>query len=204
MAEPKDNSGKGMIAGVIGGGLAGAGIVALLSRKPAEGAPDSAKLQYIIDQLTALGLQVVDVDDLSKSILGVLREIRDKPPIDVTTAASILTPWVAKEPDKVFDQPLRGVVTFRADHMVDFRNGKRLMFHVQNNLDQAAVIQTVGSYIDSPDEVSNIGGPAGVPANGNMDIGLAWDDWRPYVGINGSIAIAATTGFLRIWAVVQE
>jgi len=41
-------------------------------------------------------------------------------------------------------------------------------------------------------------------ANDNLSVGLAWDDWHPFVGIEIVLAVAPTAGTLTISAVIQE
>lgn len=59
-------------------------------------------------------------------------------------------------------------------------------------------INTTGIQVDT-----NI---AALPctANGNISVGLAWDDWQPYIGVRVTAAVAPTAGLLSVWAVVQE
>ncbi len=40
--------------------------------------------------------------------------------------------------------------------------------------------------------------------NGNLNVGLVWDDWHPYVGVRITVAVVPTAGVLTIWAVIQE
>ncbi|GAH78167.1 unnamed protein product, partial [marine sediment metagenome] len=70
--------------------------------------------------------------------------------------------------------------------------------------DQAIIIQPVGNIVDSFTLATNIDGPHACGANDNIHIGLAWDDWMPFVGVRITTAVAPTTGILKIWAVVQE
>jgi hypothetical protein len=117
---------------------------------------------------------------------------------------NITTPWVAREPVLIFDQAVRDVGPFQSDSMIDFRNGKRLYFKIESSLNQAVNLQLVSNMDDSFQLATNINGVIPCPANGNVHIGLAWDDWGPYVGITITGGIAPASGRLSIWAVLQE
>ncbi|MBA7701214.1 hypothetical protein ES703_109947 [subsurface metagenome] len=77
---------------------------------------------------------------------------------------------------------------------------------MKNTLDQAVQIQPIGNIRDAIDGAVNIGiilPPC--PANGNISIGLAWDDWHPFVGCDiTTVAPAPISGELKVEAVVQE
>lgn len=181
---------QGVQTVVVGGVSAVAGTVLgfLLAGKPAEAAPPESKWDYFIEcQETMIAL-------LEKLLVAQGAEI----------AVSVKTPWVAKEPEQILDQAIRSVGTVNTDKMIDFTKGKRLAFKVESSLDQAIIVQLVDSLSDSFMLATNTGPPLPCVANGNISVGLAWDDWRPFIGVRITTAIAPTTGILKIWAVIQE
>ena len=179
-----DNNKDGKGAALIIGGGVGAIIATLLSRKPAEAASPEAKWDYLIEL-----------------IQQILTAIGAAPPgIDVT----VKTPWVAKDPEQIYDNAIRSIGTFLSDIMVNFTEGKRLLFVVQSSLNQACNIQLIGNYVDDTNRAVNINGVLPCPANTSISIGLAWDDWHPFIGVRITTAVAPTAGILNIWAVIQE
>lgn len=199
MAE-RDSARTALIAlGVGAGAFGGSYLAELLTRRPPEAAPDTEKLNYIIELMQELIRQ----DGL---ILGSLSNIIDalnnlQPGV---LPASILTPWVATEPDMIFEQAIRNAGTFFTTKRVDFRHGKRLALRAENTLDQPAILQPIGNFTDSIEQATDINGPIPCAAGGNTSIGLAWDDWQPYIAVRMTVAVAPTMGFLRIWSVMQE
>lgn len=119
MAE-KDNGGKNAALLVAGGAL-GVGIANLLKGKPVSAAPDTEKLDYIASLLEHMGAtQEAILTAINNIILpgGIFPD-------------SILTPWVAEEPEHVFDLAIRSAGTFDSEYMVDFRNRKRMIIKVE-------------------------------------------------------------------------
>ncbi len=116
----------------------------------------------------------------------------------------ITAPWVAKEPEEIFRQAIRSADTFYSDKMVNWTEGKRLLLKVESSLDRAVQIQAIGNINSARDGAVDINGPLPCIANGKITIGLAWDDWHPYVGCEITVAVAPTTGTLTISAVIQE
>ncbi|MBA7675476.1 hypothetical protein ES703_83711 [subsurface metagenome] len=123
----------------------------------------------------------------------------------------VSTPWVAKEPEEIYSYAIRTISTFSSHKMVDWTEGKRLVIKVESSLNQACLIQLTGNYVDDMNLATDINGPLPCPANSNISvglafdsIGLAWDDWHPFIGVRITTAIAPTTGILNIWAVIQE
>lgn len=190
----KDNAAQAVVVGGVGTAF-GVALGLLLAGKPVEAAPPEAKWNYLVQLLEQLTNGNLTIIQLLERI-----EAAQAEPIAVT----ILTPWVAKDPESIFDQAIRNVGTFDADKMVDFRNGKRLVFKVESSLDQAVNIQVIGNIADSFFQAVNIAMPWPCVANGNISIGLAWDDWHCFVGLRIITAVAPTTGMLKMWAVVQE
>jgi len=124
------------------------------------------------------------------------------PAVEVT----VRTPWVAKEPEQIFSSAIRSAGTFYSDKMVNWTEGKRILFKVESSLNKAVNIQIIGNVTDTKDLATDINGVLPCPANGNISIGLAWDDWHPYIGVKITVAAGAvpTAGILAISAVVQE
>lgn len=116
---------------------------------------------------------------------------------------SIAAPWIAKEPEEIFNQNIITAATFYST-MIDLARSKRLVIKVESSLDQAIIIQLIGSITNTLVRAVDINAPLPCTANGNISIGLAWDDWTPYVGVEITTAIAPTAGNLTITAVVQE
>jgi len=183
-----------LVAVGIAGGLS---LAAILKAKPAAAAPDSQKLDYIASLLEHMGAT-------QEAILTAIKSISLPGGGIITFPDSFLTPWKAKEPEHIFEQAIRSIGVFQSDQMVDYRNGKRLLIKVESTLDQNVTIQLVGNYTESFNLATNINGPFVVLPNGNITIGLAWDDWHPYVGVQITTLIAPVAGILNIWSVMQE
>ena len=190
----RDDGKKALVAGGLTG--LGAGIGTYLgSRKGGAAAAPPSEAERL-DAIIALLQQLKATDD---AILVALKALA-LPGV----LGEILTPWKAQEPELIFQQAIRSAGTFFSDKMVDFRNGKRLLFKVESSLDQNVTIQVIGNHTDSFNLATNINGPLPCLANGNISIGLAFDDWHPYVGVRVTAAIAPTVGMLKIWSVMQE
>lgn len=117
---------------------------------------------------------------------------------------TVTTPWVAKEPEEIFNRVIRATGTFYSDKMVNWTEGKRLLLKVDSSLDVAIQIQPIGNISSAKDGTVDINGPLPCTANGKITVGLAWDDWHPYIGVKIIVAVAPTAGILNILAVVQE
>ena len=126
-------------------------------------------------------------------------------------AAQGILPWEAKEPEQIFSSPIRSAGTFYTDRMVNWTKGKRIMFKAESSLNWAVTLQVIGNIVDDHGRATDINGALPLAANGNLSVGLAWDDWHPYVGVRITVPPAAvppppppTAGILTIWAVIQE
>ena len=193
MAE-KSNGGHGLVEG-LGVGL-GAGVGTYLgSRRGGAPAAPPGEAERL-DAIIALLQQLKATDD---AILAALKAL-----VLPGGPGEVSTPWKAKEPELILAQAIRSAGTFISDKMVDFRNGKRLLFKVESSLDQNVTIQLVGNKADGFNQATDVDGPFPCLANGNISIGLAWDDWHPYVGVRITAAVAPTVGMLNIWSVLQE
>ena len=116
----------------------------------------------------------------------------------------VTAPWVAKEAEEIFRQAIRTTGTFYSDKMVNWTEGKRLLLKVNSSLDQAVQIQPIGNISSAKDEAVDINGSLPCTADGKITIGLAWDDWHPYIGVRISVGAAPTAGVITVSAVIQE
>lgn len=187
---PGDDKEEGTAQAVAVGGVGavvGTIFGMLLASRPAEAAPPEEKWEYLFECLEAM---VKAIEKLIASYEA--SEIK------------VSTLWVAKDPEQIFNQAIRSVGTVDSDRMVDYRNCKRLLIKVESSLDQACQIQVVGDITNSFALAVNVGAAWPCVANGNISIGLAWDDWHPYIGVRVITGVAPTAGKVDIWAVMQE
>ena len=191
MAEKPEDTSRGIIAGGIGGTVLGTVLGLLLAGKPAEAAPPDAQWNYLIQCQEA----IITLLEQILAATGVA-----PPGVEVT----VKTPWVAKDPEQIYSYAIRTVATFYSDKMVDWTKGKRILIKVESTLNQAIVIQPIGNFVDNMPLASDINGPINVAADENHSIGLAWDDWHPFIGVRITTAVAPTAGILDIWVVIQE
>ncbi|KKM78809.1 hypothetical protein LCGC14_1356300 [marine sediment metagenome] len=119
------------------------------------------------------------------------------------TLGIIPAPWIAKAAEELYSADIVTAATFYST-MVNWSNGKRLVIKVESSLDQAVQIQIIGNNVNSTTLATDINSPLPCEASGNISVGLAWDDWTPYVGVKITTAVAPTTGTLTITATVQE
>lgn len=197
MTEKREDTSRGMIVGGIGGTVLGMSLGLLLAAKPAEAAPPEDKLKYLTDLLEAVAegqAQLIVVIEKWLAAQGL------EPGIEV----SIKTLWRAKDPEQIYSHDIRVVGTFTSDTMVNWIEGKRILIKVESSLNQACNIQILGNHVDTFNSAVNINAPLPCPANTNISVGLAWDDWHPFIGIRVTTAIAPTAGILTIYAVIQE
>jgi hypothetical protein len=208
MTQQKENIRKTaiLLVGSGAGSFGGVLLAELLRGKPAQAAPDSEKLQYIIDLLEELVKGDGLILDSMGNIVDALQNISDRLTGGEPGAipSSILTPWVATEPDMIFEQAIRNAGVFFTTKRVDYRRGKRLALRCESSLDQPALLQTIGNFQDSIAGATDIGFAVPCLAGGSAGIGLAWDDWHPYIAVRMTIALPPTIGFLRIFSSMQE
>ncbi len=189
----------------VGGAIGAAAVAALQAARPAAAAPTEEKLDYLIEVLTTLVPVLAEVSEHQVSLIQLFRQWLatqgvEEPGIEV----SVLSQWVAKEPEEIFNQALLATGTFYSKKMVDWTKGKRILFKVESSLNQAIVIQLIGNMIDDRKLAANVGPPLPCTANGNISVGPAWDDWHPFMGVQITVAVAPTAGILTISAVIQE
>ncbi len=196
-------TGPALVIGGIGGTILGA-IAALLLAKPAAAAPPEEKLDYLIDCLTTLVPVLAEVAESNAQLLALLQQWLTAQGIPPGEGIQLRTAWVAKEPEQIYNHAIRAIGTFYSDSMVDWTRGKRLVIKVESSLNQAIQVQLIGNHVDDMDLATNINGPLPCPANSNISVGLAWDDWHPFIGVRITTAVAPTAGILHIWSVIQE
>jgi len=207
MAEKEDKVSTAAQGLILGGMATGFGVViaTLLAAKPAKAAPTEEKLDYLIEVLTALVPVLAQVAESNAQLIELLQQwlaaqVPGAPGIEVT----VLTPWVATEPEEIFSQAILSIGTFYSDRMVDWRQGKRIYFLVQSTLNEDVEIQVIGNITDSKEGATDIDIAHTCPKNDNISIGPAWDHWCPYIGIKITAAAAPTSGLLTISAIRQE
>ncbi len=202
MAQERDKA-TGLVVGGIGGTVLGATIAMLLAAKPAAAAPPEEKLDYLIEVLTTLVPVLAEVSERQASLIELLEQLLTVP-AEERALITVVAPYRAKDPEQIFSSAIRSAGTSYSDKMVDFRNGKRILFKVESSLNQAVNVQIIGNIQDSKELATDINGVLPCTANGNISVGLAWDDWHPYVGVKITVAVAPTAGILSISAVIQE
>jgi len=118
--------------------------------------------------------------------------------------SEIIAQWIAA-PTKVIlaASSVRAVGTTNTE-MLDWKQGKRLIIKVTSTLDQAIIVQLVGNIENAISGAVAIPPALNCAAYSNITVGLAWDDWHPYVGAVLTHAIAPTVGTVKVEAVIQE
>lgn len=194
MSNGKDNAGKMLLTAGAAGGVA-AIVTKLLQAKPVEAAaPEEAKWDYLI------ACQECIIALLGELITAVGAIAPLAPGVEVTVKA----PWVAKDPEQIYSQDIRVIGTFYSDKMVDWTRGKRFLIKIESSLNVDCDVQVIGNFVDNMPLASDINAPIDVGADENHSVGLAWDDWHPFIGVRITTAVAPTAGILNIWAVIQE
>lgn len=200
MAEEEKGSGPALLVSGVGAGLLGAALTALFLGKPAEAAAPEEKLKYLTDLLEAVVEGQAQLINLLEQLLAAQGVVPPGEEVKIT----VKTPWVAKTPEQLYSNAIRVAGTFDSDRMVDWTEGKRIIIMVQSSLNQACTIQLVGNYVDDMNLAVDINAALACPANSNISIGPAWDDWHPFIGVRITTAVAPTAGILNIFAVIQE
>ena len=208
MQKPEERGlGTGIVVGSIGGATLAAVIATLMAARPAAAAPNDEKLNYLMECQTSivqlLGQLVTD----NQTMIGLLQQLvaaGGLPPPGEGLEVTVLTPWVAKEPEEIFSRAILTTDPFYTDKMVDWRQGKRIYFFVQSTLNQDVQVQAIGNMTDSKEGATDIDIAHTCPKNDNISIGPAWDHWCPYIGVKITAAAAPTAGLLTISAVIQE
>lgn len=214
MAEER---GRGVTTGLVVGGLGGATLAAVIATlvlaRPARAAPLDEKLDYLIEVLTTLVPVLAEVSERQATLIELFEQWLAAQGI---APAEGVEGWVAKDPEQIFSRSIRSGGTFYSDKMVNWTKGKRILFKIESSLNWAVNIQIIGNIVDDMSLATDINGVLACPANGNISVGLAWDDWHPYVGVRITVPTAEpaepppppppppTAGILTISAVVQE
>lgn len=176
----------------------------LLATAPAKAAEPETKLDYLITLTQAIGSLLTEIHNSQLDEIEQLKAIASALGAAPGGEVNLLTPWVGKEPVQLLNQAVRAAGVITTDSMVDWTKGKRLLIKVESSLDQAIQLQAIGNITNTMTLATNVGLATACAANGNASIGLAWDDWIPYVGVRITLPIAPANGILTIWAVVQE
>lgn len=205
--EEKDKSRVAALASFGFGTAFGTVMGALMAAKPAQAAPPETKLDYLIVLTEGIGalLEQLHRDhlDIITALQAIALALGAAPP-GVVVEVTAVTPWRAKEPVQLLSQAIKSAGTIFTDSMVNWTEGKRLLIKAESSLNQAIQLQPIGNISNTVTLATDIGPVVACPANGNVSIGFAWDDWQPYVGVRITLPIAPTDGILTIWAVVQE
>ena len=205
MAEQRERDrATGLVVGGLGGAALATTIAMLIAARPAAAAPPEEKLDYLIEVLTTLVPVLAEVSEHQAALIESLEKWLAAQGIAPGVKVSVSTPWVAREPEEIFSKAILSAGTFYSDKMVNWTEGKRILFKVESSLNEAVNIQIIGNIVDNKDLAIDINGALPCTANGNISVGLAWDDWHPYVGVEITVAVAPTAGILTIWAVAQE
>ena len=112
-----------------------------------------------------------------------------------------------KAPVAIFTKDIRLIET-DVTPVQDLTVSKRVAIKVKSTLDQAVTIQLKGDFFNPMDTPTDINGPVSVPV-GNVtpssaEIGLAPDDWQPYLAIQVSTLVAPSVGTLTVWLAGQD
>jgi len=198
--------GAGIVVGAIGVGALATGIALLVAARPAQAAPTDEKLDYLIEVLMTVLPVLAEVAEGQAALITAMHQwlAAQGIPVDEAVEVIVRTDWVAKEPEQVFNEAIRSAGTFYTHKMADWTKGKRIMFKAESSLNQAANLQVIGNIVDDTVRATDIGPALPLAANGNLSVGLAWDDWIPFTGIRITVAVAPTAGILTISVVVQE
>jgi hypothetical protein len=91
--------------------------------------------------------------------------------------------------------------------MSDWRSANRIVLQVASTLDVACSIQVIGNITNATASATDINGPLPL-AIGNvttqyLSVGLAWDDWQPFIGIRITCPVLPAAGTVAAWAVQQ-
>lgn len=208
MQEAKERGvSTGLVIGGVGVGAVATAIALLMAARPVKAATTDEKFDFLIEALTTLVPVLAELTLLDAELVELLRQLvaaQGLAPAEGKVEISVSTPWLAKVPSQIFKQAIRSTGTLYTDRMVDWTRGKRVLFKAESSLNQAVNLQTIGNIVDDTARATDIDGVLPLAANSNTSVGLAWDDWHPFVGIRITVAVAPTAGILTITEVVQE
>ena len=204
MAEQRERDrATGLVVGGLGGAALATTIAMLIAARPAAAAPPEEKLDYLIEVLTTLVPVLAEVSEHQAALIESLEKWLAAQGIAPGVKVSVSTPWVAREPEEIFSKAILSAGTFYSDRMVNWTEGKRILFKVESSLNVAIQVQVIGNIVDNKDLATDIGPPITCDANDNTSVGLAWDDWHPYIGVRITVAADPSSGILTISAVTQ-
>ena len=193
----------GLVVGGLGGAALATVVAALLAARPVQAAPLDEKLDYLIEVLTTLVPVLAEVSERQVALIELLEELLGRP-AEERLVVTTRTPWIARPAEQIYEAAIRSSGTFYSDYMVNWTEGKRILFKAESSLNQAVTIQVIGNISDDMKLATDINAGLPLAANSNLSVGLAWDDWHPYVGIKITVPVAPTAGILTISAIVQE
>ena len=198
---------RDLLVGGLGGAVLG-GLLATLAMavEKAKAAPPDEKIDYLIECLLALAQVLAHVAESNAQLIVQLQQwlaAQGVPPAE-GVEVTVLTPWVAKEPEEIYHFGIRTADTFYSNKMVDWTRGKRLVIKVESSLNEAVQIQIIGNTVDDMDLATDIGPAKICPANDNISLGPTWEQWCPYIGVKIVVETAPASGLLTISAVTQE
>ena len=205
--EQKTGAGVGIVVGGIGGTALGIAVATLLAAKPARAAPTDEKLEFLIDVLATLVPLMAEGAERQATLIALFEQwlAAQGIPVEGAVEVTVQTPWIGTAPTEIFNREVReAAATLDCDRMANYIKGKRILFKVESSLDQGVQIQPVGNIEDSVTLATNIGAALPVAPNGNITVGLAWDDWHPFVGARIIVGAAPTTGRLKVAYSIQE
>lgn len=111
--------------------------------------------------------------------------------------------WQAAEAVQIYRESIRSAGTFPSE-MANWKRGKRLLLKVKSTLNQNALIQVTGNTKNTVVDSVNINTALNCAAKSSISVGLAWDDWHPFIGCTITTTTAPTDGELKVEAVIQE
>lgn len=114
-------------------------------------------------------------------------------PLQLTAQRQIVTA-------EIYNTAIVAIGTFYSTWF-NYTNG-RLLIDIVSTLDAACSVQLVGNISEDYTTAKNIGAPVpiaiGSVTTSGADIGLAYDDWHPYIGVVITTVAAPTAGTLVI------
>jgi len=161
-------------------------------------------MAQLIERLNRLILLLEAWTGIAPGVPGVPGVPGPPGPPAVAAPVEVTTPWEAKDIEEIYRESIRTAGTFYSPKMVDWTKGKRLVLKVHSTLNQSIQVTAVGNIRNSRTGIVEIGSSLPCAAESDITIGLAWDDWMPYVGVKIVVSTTPTTGVLEVEAVVQQ
>lgn len=190
---------------MIGGLGVGVGLIVanLMNPKSAQAAPGTPAYSDsdIRQALAALLLSSQEINNKLDSLSNIQAALQILANVPTTPLPGVDKPVALF--DKVINvaSPLGGINT---DKLFDWKVGRRLLIKIESTLNQPVIIQVIGNVFNSFDQVVDINGPFNVLPGSNASVGLAWDDWHPYIAVNIAVGVAPTNnGRLKIYVSLQ-